>query len=166
MRVVSAMLALAVSLALVGSLLAADEKTPRESRNRQQVVQGLEFLRGLNLSDDQKAKVEEIKKEYAPKFKALEEKREGVITADQKKARDEAAKAAKDAGKGRRDVMEAGRAAMKLTDDQKTKLADIRKEAAALAKEVREKAMSILTDDQKQQVKDRGGRRGRRSGGD
>ena len=116
----------------------------------------------MNLSDDQKAKIAEIRKDYGPKFKALEEKREGVFTADQKKARDEAAKAAKDAGKNRREVAEAGRTAMKLTDNQKTKLADIRKEAAALAKEVREKGMSILTDDQKQQVKDRQGRRGRR----
>ena len=91
----------------------------------------------------------------------------GIFTADQKKARDEAAKAAKDAGKSRKEVMEAGRAAMKLTDDQKAKLADDRKESAALAKEVREKAMSILTADQKEQVKERRGRRGgAESGGD
>ena len=96
MRVVSAMLALAVSLVLVGNLLAADEKkAPAEQEPRNRAINGLEFLRGLNLSDDQKAKVEEIKKEYAPKFKALEEKRAGILTADQKKAREEAAKAAK-----------------------------------------------------------------------
>ena len=60
--------------------------------------------------------------------------------------------------------MEAGRAAMKLTDDQKTKLADIRKEAAALAKEVREKVVSHPDAEQKEQLKERRGhRRERRS---
>jgi hypothetical protein len=156
MRVVTAVLALAVSLVIAGGLWAADEKKPRQERNRERAIDGLEFLRGLNLSDDQKAKVAEIKKEYAPKFKALEEKRAGILTADQKKARDEAVKAAKAAGKTGQELFEAGRAAMKLTDDQKAKLAEVRKEVMALAKEVREKVVSsVLTADQKEQVKER-----------
>ena len=161
MRVVSALLALAVSLVIAGSLWAADEKKAPENRPHDRGAPGLDMiLRGVNrldLTDDQKAKIEDLKKEYGPKFKALQEKREGILTADQKKAGQEAAKTARDAGKSRREVAAARNAAMKITDDQKTKQADVRKEAEALRKEATEKRDSILTQQQKDQLNQRRG---------
>ena len=52
--------------------------------------------------------------------------RDSVLTADQKKARDDAVKAAKDAGKKGPEVLRAARAAVKLTDDQKAKMKEDR----------------------------------------
>ena len=68
MRVVSTVFALAVSLMIAGNLLAADEPTAPEGRHghrRPMMGQGDVFpaamLKGLNLTDDQKAKVKALK---------------------------------------------------------------------------------------------------------
>jgi Spy/CpxP family protein refolding chaperone len=173
MRVVSTVLALAVSLAIASSLFAQDKekKAPREGRGRGGAMDRIDgMVRNLNLTDDQKAKLEEIKKEYAPKFKEAAEKSEGILTPEQKTARKEAMKAAREAGKRGPEVRKEIEAAMKLTDEQKAKMADARKAMEALQKEVRGKVMEILTPEQKakleQQAKERGGRRGRSHGGD
>jgi Spy/CpxP family protein refolding chaperone len=160
MKIVSLGLALLVSLVLVGSALAQDksgDRGPRGARGEQ-----FPFLRGLNLTDDQKAKVKEITKEFAPKLKELAEKRDGVLTADQKKAREDAVKAAKDAGKNIREQMQAGREAVKLTDEQKKTMAEVRKDQEALNKQFIEKIQPILTDDQKAKLKENLERRGNR----
>jgi len=155
MKIVSLGLALLMSLALVGKVFAADEKKPEDKGAHRPGAEGFDFLRGLKLTDEQKAKVEEINKEFAPKRKAVWEKMDGILTADQKKARDEAVKAAKDAGKNGREVMEAGRAAVKITDEQKAKRAELRKESEAINKEYLEKVEPLLTPEQKAQLKER-----------
>jgi Spy/CpxP family protein refolding chaperone len=104
------------------------------------------MLKGLNLTDEQQVKVKELKKEYRPKFKAAID---SVLTADQTKARDDAVKTAKDAGKKGPEVFKAARAAVKLTDDQDTKLKEVMK---PLHKEVHEKLMAILTPEQREQL--------------
>ncbi|MEN6458801.1 MAG: hypothetical protein ABFC63_07715 [Thermoguttaceae bacterium] len=156
MRLVSAVLALCVSLALVSNLLAEEKKPPtKEGKKHAEFVPGMEMLRGLNLTDEQKAKVAEIKKEYGPKFKALAKKRDAIFTAEQKKARDEAVKEAKAAGKKGDDVFKAGHDAIKLTDEQKAKLKEVREERDSLRQAVREKIESLLTADQKEVLKTR-----------
>ncbi len=146
MRVVSVVLALAVSLVFIGTLSAADQKGPT-AKAEHQGNGPWGMFKGLNLTDAQKAKVEELRKGYEPKFKAA---LDSVLTADQKKARDAAVKAAKDAGKKGPRVFEAARAAVKLTDAQKAKM----KEAVKpLAKEFREKVKAILTPAQQEQLK-------------
>ena len=102
------------------------------------------MLKGLNLSDEQKAKVEELRKEYGPKFKESWQKMDGILTAEQKKARQEAAKAAKAAGKKRDEVWKEAQAAAKITDEQKAKMAECGKAAGALHKEAREKVMATF----------------------
>jgi Spy/CpxP family protein refolding chaperone len=155
MRVAKTVLALAVALVMVGSLVAQDKekKAPREGRRPGGMLGRVdEMVKNLNLTDEQKAKLEEIKKEYAPKIKELEQTREGILTPEQKKARQEAMKAAKDAGKSRQEVWQAGQAATNLTAEQKAKMAEGRKAGEALQKEIREKVMSILTPEQKAQL--------------
>ena len=154
MRVVSSLLALAVSLMIVGNVLAADEAPARQGRRPQRpAADQWDMFKGLNLTDDQKAKVEEIKKEYAPKVKEARQKMESILTDEQKKARAEAAKAARAAGKNRDEVRKAAQDAAKVTDEQKAKMAEARKEAGALRKEIREKLTAILTPEQKEQLK-------------
>ena len=111
-----------------------------------------DFFKNLNLSDAQKAKLADLRKEYEPKFKANHEKMESILTAEQKKARDEAVKAAIAAGKKGKEIFDAAGAAMKLTDDQKTKMADAWKQAGALFKEFGEKFRAFLTPEQKEKL--------------
>jgi len=146
MRVVSSMLALAVSLLFVGPLWAADQTCPT-TKPACHGHGSCGMLKGLNLSDEQKAKVKELWKEYQPKFK---EAAGGVLTTEQKKARDDAIKAAKDAGKKGPEVFKAVRAAVKLTDEQKAKMKEAMK---PLRKELHEKVMAILTPEQQGQLK-------------
>jgi Spy/CpxP family protein refolding chaperone len=84
---------------------------------------------------------------------------EGILTPEQKKARDEARKTAKAAGKNRKEIHEAVLAAINLTDAQKTKLDEARKAAEATRKEFRQKVMDILTPAQKDKLKARQQRR-------
>ena len=94
-----------------------------------------------------------MKKEYEPKFKAAAEGMKDILTADQKKAREDAMKAARDAGKKGRDVFEAAKDAVKLTDDQKAKLKASSEQMQKVGKEIHEKIDSILTADQKEILK-------------
>ena len=154
MRVVSTVLALAVSLVMVGNLMAADKNAAREGRHSGGAIlaQLDEMVQGLNLTDQQKAQFEAIKKEYAPKVKEAGAKMAGILTPEQKQARQEAMKAAKAAGKSCAEARKEAQAAVKLTGDQKTKLAEVQKANLALRKEIRGKVMAILTPEQKAQL--------------
>ena len=96
----------------------------------------------LNLTDDQKSKLQDLKKTAGDPGKQFD----SILTDDQKKARDDAVKAAKDAGKKGRDVMQAGMKAVTLTDDQKAQVAKAHKEFA-------DKISAILTPEQNDKVK-------------
>ena len=149
MRMVSVVLALAVSLVFVGKLLAADQTCPptKPEHHGQAMMGPWDMVKGLDLTDEQKAKVKALRKEYEPKLKAA---MDGVLTADQKQARDDAIKAAKDAGKKGPEVFKAARAAVQLTDEQKAKMQEAMK---PLQKDLREKIKAILTPEQQEQVK-------------
>jgi Spy/CpxP family protein refolding chaperone len=158
MRVALAALSLVVSLAMVGSLLAQEHKQKPEKPRPDRPMMGgqfdqFQFPRGLKPTDEQKAKLEELKKHYEPKVKELREKMENIWTDEQKKAREEAIKAAKEAGKSPREVQQAAREAVKLTDEQKAKFEECRKAMGELGKEIREKIMDLLTPEQKEQLK-------------
>ena len=90
-------LTLAVALLIASPVLAAPKKGEKKAvcPAAQAVDQ---MTRGLTLTDDQKAKLDSIKKEFGPKLteamKALD-----VLTPEQKQAGKDAAKAAKAAGK-------------------------------------------------------------------
>jgi Spy/CpxP family protein refolding chaperone len=112
----------------------------------------LAFLKGLNLSADQKAQIDALKKQYQPKLnegKLLE----SILTPEQKKARREAAQAAKAAGKSRKEIQQAAAAAVTLTPEQKAKLAEAKKQLGPIYRELREKIIDVLTPEQQEQVK-------------
>ena len=154
MRVLSTVLALAVSLVMAGNLAAGEKKAVREARLSGGAALGQfdEMVKGLNLTDDQKAKLEEIKTEYAPKVKEVGQKAAGILTPEQKTARQEALKAAKAAGKTPKEARKEAQAAVKLTEAQKVKLGEARKAGFALRKEIRGKVLAILTPEQKAQL--------------
>jgi Spy/CpxP family protein refolding chaperone len=154
MRVVSMALALIASLVIVGNLSAAEEKRgPEGRRPGGPMMEQWDMLKEVSLTDDQKVKVEEVKKEYGPKLKEARQKMDGILTEDQKKARTEAMKAARAAGKDRQEARKEVEAAVKLTDDQKAKMAEAKKGVDTLRKEAREKILALLTPEQKEQLK-------------
>ena len=107
----------------------------------------------VTLTDEQQTKLEEVKKEFSPKVSELLDKKNGILTADQKKARADAVKAAKAEGKKGKDLTSAGEEAMKLSDDQKEQMAAVDKDLQALNKEIRGKITEFLTDEQKASLK-------------
>jgi Spy/CpxP family protein refolding chaperone len=151
---ISSVLALGASLLVAVAVFAADQEKPAGRQQGQHRPGGgiMEMLRGIELTADQKAKVQDLQKEIGPKMKAIQEKREAIMTDEQKKCLADAMKAARDSGKGR----EAFRAAMdsvKLTDEQKAKMEDVRKEQGEVQKQIHEKLQSILTPEQQEQLK-------------
>ncbi|MGA2031987.1 MAG: hypothetical protein ABSG68_07015 [Thermoguttaceae bacterium] len=155
MRIVSIVLALAVSLTTVSKLSAADEpakKAPRRSADF--MVERMDaFVKDLTLTDDQKAKIADLKKEYGPKLKDALKKSEDILTAEQKTARAEAFKTAQSSGKGFRENREAFEKALNLSDEQKTRQTEARKQIQETMKAFRDKVMDVLTPEQKDQVK-------------
>jgi Spy/CpxP family protein refolding chaperone len=153
MRAVRVALILAVALLMVCPVLAQEKK--KERKRGPGAFDPIQMmLQGLTLTDEQKAKVEDVKKEFAPKL-AEAAKNADVLTPDQKKARDEATKKARDEGKSRREVAAAAADAVKLTDEQKTKRDEARKAMRAVGEQYRAKVIEILTPEQKAEVEKR-----------
>jgi Spy/CpxP family protein refolding chaperone len=111
-----------------------------------------QMTKNLTLTEEQKTKLDGIKKEYDPKLAAAQKATE-VLTPEQKKAGQEAQKAAKAAGKKGKEAKQAVEDAQKVTPEQKTKMADAQKQLKAVTQELRDKVLSVLTPEQKDQLK-------------
>jgi Spy/CpxP family protein refolding chaperone len=146
MRFVSILGTLAVSLLLAANLSAAEKGKPGAGRGPMMGMPGMDMLGRLNLTDDQKAK---LKEEYGPKMMEIMKKSQGVLTEEQRQARQEAVKKAMADGKKGQEVMKAAQDAVKLTDEQKKKMAETQKEIQDIMKEATDK---ILTPEQKDQL--------------
>ena len=78
----------------------------------------------ITLSAEQQEKVAALKKEFAPKLTEASKKVNDNLTEDQKKARRDAAQAARQAGKKGKELQQAVADAMKLTADQQTAMTE------------------------------------------
>jgi Spy/CpxP family protein refolding chaperone len=151
-------LAAVLSLVLVSALPAQDKEkdkekpAPREGRHGpggMGMRDGLErILNRLDLTDEQQTKFKALRKEYGSKRRAAFEKFSDSLTTEQKEARQKAVEAGREAHKSPKETMEAVDAAMKLTDKQK----EARKAMETLQKEFREKAIALLTPEQKEKL--------------
>ena len=154
MKSVRTVLTLAVALLIAGSALAAEKRKGKAAKKPPApAIEALRMIEKLDLTADQKAKIEEIRKECGPKVAEAQKKLDEILTAEQRRARAEAAKEAKAAGKKGKEAQQAVDEAMKLTDEQKDKMAEARKAMAALQKEIRGKVMDLLTAEQKENLK-------------
>jgi Spy/CpxP family protein refolding chaperone len=135
--------------------LAADQAKEGKGKKKGAAAgqQVFEIPKEITLTDDQKAKLEAIKKEHGPKVSELTRKMDESLTDEQKKARKEAAEKAKADGKKRKDLQAEVNAAMKLTDEQKKKRDEVQPELAKLTLSVKEQIYGILTDEQKTHYK-------------
>jgi len=105
-------------------------------------------LAAAELSADVLAKANKVVDEQAPQLKEAQAKVDAVLTDEQKKARREALKAAKTSGKKRKEAQAAVESAMKLTTEQKSKLAEAEKEMAAAQAAVQRSLRDVLTPEQ------------------
>jgi Spy/CpxP family protein refolding chaperone len=103
-------------------------------------------LEQLDLTDGEVAKIDEIRKEFRPKVEAALRNLEGLLTPEQRKAREEALKA----GKKHREVV----TVLNLTADQKAKVQTVCKEVGTLVREELEKIRDVLTAEQQAKLAD------------
>ena len=138
MRIVRTVVMLVVTLGIACPVMAAEKKQEKKAPPCP-AGQICKFLtKSLTLTDDQKAKLADVCKEFGPKLVEAHKGTE-VLTPEQKAAQAAALKAAQEA--------------VKLTADQKAKVVAARKQIAALEKELHEKILSVLTAEQKEQLK-------------
>jgi Spy/CpxP family protein refolding chaperone len=148
-------------LTKVGAVLTAEQKEKlkahREERKKMRTLglaERIANFEALDLTDAERGKIADIRKTYRPKIhKALEGLR-GILTDEQRKAREEGLKA----GKKRREVV----ASLKLTDAQKEKVETIGQEVRALVLEKMEKIRDVLTEGQKEKLQEFKGERRQR----
>jgi Spy/CpxP family protein refolding chaperone len=155
MRILSSALAMCLVVLAVGNLMADDPAPPNTTPSKRGPRMGmgpLEFIQGLDLTDDQKAKLSSLREEYRPKFKETSEKMAALYTPEQKQALKDALKSLRGSGKDPQEIRKAIEEAVKPTPEQQTKMAEIRKEIEGVQKELREKVMALLTPEQKEMV--------------
>lgn len=106
----------------------------------------------IQLTDEQAARLQALRKELQPKLAELMKKEDGMLTAEQKAARTTAAKEAKQSGKTGKDAREAVEAAMKLSPEQQANYRDLQRQMGQLRKEIAGRLASILTPEQREHL--------------
>jgi Spy/CpxP family protein refolding chaperone len=112
----------------------------RQERRAEGLAQQLAHVEELDLTDGEMTQIEDIRKEYRPKIEKAMEGMRGILTDDQRKARETALRA----GKTRREVLES----LNLTGAQKEKVEAVCKEVGSLVREEMEKIRDVLTAEQ------------------
>jgi Spy/CpxP family protein refolding chaperone len=116
-------------------------------------------LESVDLTAEQKAKLETINKEHGPKLKDAQAKVDKILTPEQIKARREAQQAAKAAGKKGKEAQDSVNEALKLTAEQKKAMEDADKELKAAQASYNTAVAGILTAEQKEKAKIGGGKK-------
>ena len=145
-KIITILTACVLTVSFATPAVAADKK-------KKKVPKVVRVPNTIELTADQKTKVEALNKEFGPKLVECRKKQASIITADQKKARAEATKKAKADGKKGKELRAAVNAAVAITADQKTQQAECKKAMGALNKEIRTQFAALLTDEQKAKIK-------------
>ena len=154
MRIARTVMAVAVALLIAVPVLAQEK--PRKGGGRPAMrpfAWQLRMLESLNLTSEQKSKLDALVKECSPKLEESTKARQGILTEEQRKAFPAAMRSAREAGKQGKEMMEAAMAEVKVTDEQKAKFAEVEKKDMAVRKEFNEKAQELLTPEQRDQLK-------------
>lgn len=147
-------LGLTLAALIAGSGNAGEEKAkPEKKAKASPAAAAFAVPASIELTAEQKVKIEELKKEFEPKLTDALAKRAGVLTPDQVKARAEAVKTARAAGKKGQEARAAIDAAVSLTPEQAKNLADAEKSVGELQKTIRGKVQELLTPEQRDAIK-------------
>jgi hypothetical protein len=141
-------LSLVACLAVSGVVFGADAVKEKKGKP----VPGAQFFalpEEITLTAEQQTKLDELKKEHGDKLKDLVTTRDEILTKDQKKARGEAQKSARQAGKKGKEIQTAIDEATMWTEGQKDKYTKAEAEVQTLGAEVKAKVTALLTEEQK-----------------
>jgi Spy/CpxP family protein refolding chaperone len=137
----------------VRDVLTADQKAKlqelKEDRKEERMAglaARIAHLKELDLTEDELTKIQEIRKDFRPKIIKGMQALAGMLTDEQKQAREQGLKA----GKKRAEVL----AALNLTADQKEKVAAVAKDVGIVVREELEKIKDLLTDEQQAKLVD------------
>src|SRR5262245_10920222 len=137
----------------VRAVLTAEQKeklqTLKEERREARedcLAHRIAHLRDLDLTDDEMAKIADIRKEFRPRIAKAMKGLEGLLSDEQRKAREEGLKA----GKRRKEVLES----LKLTDEQKEKVVTVAKEVGGGVREELERIRDVLNAGQKEKLQE------------
>jgi len=145
-KIITILTACVLMASFVAPAVAADKK-------KKKAPTAVRVPKTVELTADQKTKLDALNKEFGPKLAELRKKQASIITADQKKARAEANKKAKADGKKGKELRDVVNAAFAITADQKAQQAETKKAMGALQKEIRTQFAALLTDEQKAKLK-------------
>jgi Spy/CpxP family protein refolding chaperone len=120
----------------------------------------------LDLSSEQQAKIDELRKEYRPKLAEIQKRRNEVMTPERRKTEKEARQAAKDAGKKGKQVKADIDAALGLSPAESEKVAAVDKERQALIAKINAEVRALLTDEQKAKLPEPAKKKKRKKAGD
>jgi len=112
-----------------------------------------ETLKQLDLTDEQKQKLKEIREEAGPKMKEILDKVNEILTEEQSTAAKEAAKKAMEAGEKGRDFFLAVQTSIQLTDEQQEKMDKVAPEIQAVQRKMMKAITGMLTPEQKEKMK-------------
>jgi Spy/CpxP family protein refolding chaperone len=121
-------------------------KEDRKDQREECLAHRVANLKEVDLTDDEMAKIGEIRKEFRPKAEKAAQELHGLLTDEQKKAREEALRA----GKSRREVL----TSLNLTNEQKEKVATVGKQLKDLCREETEKVREVLSASQQEKLQD------------
>jgi Spy/CpxP family protein refolding chaperone len=121
-------------------------KEERQEHRAEGLAHRLARLEELDLTEGEMTKIVDIRKEFRPKLEKAMKELHGLLTDDQRKAREEALQG----GKKRREVLES----LKLTDEQKAKLHSVGKEVAMIVREEMEQIRDVLSAEQKEKLQE------------
>ncbi len=145
------MLALAVTVSV-----SADEAKGKK-KDKKAPSPSARFVEKLELTDAQKEQVAAVDKEFAPKLAEINKTRMEMLTDEQKQAEKATQKANKEAGKKGPEARKAVEEALKLTDDQKTKMKEITKKQTEVNTELVAALKKFLTPEQQEKLPKVGG---------
>jgi hypothetical protein len=142
-------LACLVAIIAVSPALAAGKKNKGQ---RDATAKLQKKLQKADLPTDVREKATKVLADYGPKLREAHSASEAVLTTEQKVARATAQKAAKEAGKKRKDAAADVAAALKLTDEQKAKYAAAEKDLHKAQSELTTALRGVLNAEQQAAV--------------
>ena len=152
----SKMLVASCVVAIVAALFAAQDSQGQEKKKKKGGNDPTAKLRAkldsAELPADVLEKAKKVVDEHAPKIKEAQAAVDSILTDEQKKARSAAQKAAKDAGKKGKEAQDEVNAALKLTDEQKTKMEEAQKALTAAQGDMNKALREVLSEEQQEKV--------------
>ena len=146
---------IAFSAMSIGAIANAqdEKKKQRQGQRRGLAQQVMARFRNVDFSDEQKAKVKEITKKYSAKVAEIRKESNGLMTAEQRKARSEALRNARKEGMKYNEALAAADKKAGLSEELIAKLKESQKKMQALQKEIGAEVNGILTDEQKAKIR-------------